>query len=108
MIGAAEGAGFKFVTKSEVNPNPKGTKDYPKGVWTLPPTLRLGDGTLLTIGSRKTRGNASWQSENDKKARAAIFQHCERDVNQSRVDQGSHREAGLTLGSCQLALGGGW
>jgi predicted methyltransferase len=26
-----------------VNANPKDTKDYAKGVWTLPPTLRLGD-----------------------------------------------------------------
>jgi len=43
VIAAAEGAGFKFVAKSEVNANPKDTKDYPKGVWTLPPTLRLGD-----------------------------------------------------------------
>jgi predicted methyltransferase len=31
------------VAKSEVNANPLDTKDYPKGVWTLPPTLRLGD-----------------------------------------------------------------
>ncbi len=26
-----------------MNANPKDTKDYPEGVWTLPPTLRLGD-----------------------------------------------------------------
>ena len=42
-VETLEGAGFKFVAKSEVNANPKDTKDYPKGVWTLPPTLRLGD-----------------------------------------------------------------
>jgi predicted methyltransferase len=36
-------AGFKFVAKSEVNANPKDTKDYSAGVWTLPPTLRLKD-----------------------------------------------------------------
>ena len=40
-IGLAEKAGFKFVAGSEVNANPKDTKDYPKGVWTLPPTLTL-------------------------------------------------------------------
>ena len=40
-IGLAEQAGFKFVASSEVNANPKDTKDYPKGVWTLPPTLTL-------------------------------------------------------------------
>jgi predicted methyltransferase len=38
-----ESVGFKLVAKSEVNANPKDTKDYPKGVWTLPPTLRDGD-----------------------------------------------------------------
>lgn len=42
-IALAEGAGFKFVGKSEVLANPKDTKDWPAGVWTLPPTLRLGD-----------------------------------------------------------------
>jgi predicted methyltransferase len=26
-----------------VNNNPKDTKDYPDGVWTLPPSYRLGD-----------------------------------------------------------------
>lgn len=39
----AEKAGFKLVAKSEINANPKDTKDYPKGVWTLPPTFREGD-----------------------------------------------------------------
>src|ERR1700690_521507 len=38
-----ERAGFKLAGKSEINANPKDTKDYAKGVWTLPPTLRLGD-----------------------------------------------------------------
>ncbi len=39
-IALAEKAGFKFAGKSEVLANPKDTKDYPGGVWTLPPTLR--------------------------------------------------------------------
>ena len=39
----AEKAGFKFVAASEVNANPKDTTDWPEGVWTLPPTLALGD-----------------------------------------------------------------
>ena len=42
-IKLAEKAGFKFVAASEINANPKDTKDYPQGVWTLPPTYRLGD-----------------------------------------------------------------
>jgi predicted methyltransferase len=39
----AEKAGFKLVDSSEVNANPKDTKDYAGGVWTLPPSLQLGD-----------------------------------------------------------------
>lgn len=36
-------AGFKLDAKSEVNANPKDTKDYKKGVWTLPPVLTEGE-----------------------------------------------------------------
>ena len=36
-------AGFEFVAGSEINANPRDTTDWPKGVWTLPPTLALGD-----------------------------------------------------------------
>ena len=39
----AEAAGFKMVASSEINANPRDTGDHPEGVWTLPPTLRLGD-----------------------------------------------------------------
>jgi predicted methyltransferase len=42
-IALAEKAGFKFAGASEANANPKDTKDYPAGVWTLPPTYRLKD-----------------------------------------------------------------
>ena len=38
-----EKAGFKLAGSSQVNNNPKDTKDYPDGVWTLPPSFRLGD-----------------------------------------------------------------
>jgi predicted methyltransferase len=43
VIDTAQKAGFRLVGGSEVNANPKDTKDHPKGVWTLPPTLALGD-----------------------------------------------------------------
>jgi predicted methyltransferase len=43
IIAFAEAAGFKLAAKSEINANPKDTKDYEKGVWTLPPNLREGD-----------------------------------------------------------------
>ena len=39
----AANAGFRLEAESPINNNPKDTKDYPKGVWTLPPTLTLGD-----------------------------------------------------------------
>ncbi len=39
----AAAAGFKFIAASDVNANPKDTHDYPKGVWTLPPTYDEGD-----------------------------------------------------------------
>lgn len=42
-IQRVESAGFKLEKRAEINANPKDTKDYAKGVWTLPPTLRLGD-----------------------------------------------------------------
>jgi predicted methyltransferase len=42
-IQLIEAQGFKLVGSSEVNANPKDTKDYEQGVWTLPPTYRLGD-----------------------------------------------------------------
>ena len=39
LIEQVEAAGFKLAAKSEVNANPKDTKDYEGGVWTLPPSL---------------------------------------------------------------------
>ena len=41
-IELIESVGFKLVGRSEVNANPKDTKDYEKGVWTLPPTFAAG------------------------------------------------------------------
>ena len=40
VVAAAEKAGFKLVGTSEINANPKDTKDHPFGVWTLPPVRR--------------------------------------------------------------------
>lgn len=42
-IALIEKAGFRLADRSEMNANPKDTKDYPEGVWTLPPTYRLKD-----------------------------------------------------------------
>jgi predicted methyltransferase len=40
LAAAVERAGFRLDASSEINANPSDTKDYPFGVWTLPPTLR--------------------------------------------------------------------
>lgn len=42
-IAQAEAAGFTLIASSEVNANTKDKASYEKGVWTLPPVLRLGD-----------------------------------------------------------------
>lgn len=39
VIELARKAGFELAARSEINANPKDTKDYPDGVWDLPPTL---------------------------------------------------------------------
>jgi len=42
-IALIESVGFKLAGRSNINNNPKDTKDYPKGVWTLPPSYAMGD-----------------------------------------------------------------
>ncbi|WP_241968012.1 class I SAM-dependent methyltransferase [Pseudidiomarina marina] len=42
-IAMAESVGFELAERSEINANSNDTADHPRGVWTLPPTLRLGD-----------------------------------------------------------------
>ncbi|MBX3702938.1 MAG: class I SAM-dependent methyltransferase [Steroidobacteraceae bacterium] len=42
-IELARAAGFELIGQSEVNANPKDTKDHANGVWSLPPTFRGGD-----------------------------------------------------------------
>jgi predicted methyltransferase len=40
VIAAAQKAGLALAARSEINANPKDSKDHPFGVWTLPPTRR--------------------------------------------------------------------
>ena len=42
-IRLIESAGFRLVARSDINRNPKDTKNYPNGVWALPPTYANGD-----------------------------------------------------------------
>lgn len=43
VVALAEGAGFELEASSEINANPKDTRDHPFGVWTLPPTRRSAE-----------------------------------------------------------------
>src|ERR1700761_2667686 len=43
VIEHAHAAGFKLAGSSEINSNPRDTKDYPHGAWSLPPTYEGGD-----------------------------------------------------------------
>jgi predicted methyltransferase len=43
VIERVQAAGFVLAGRSEVNSNPRDSKDYPNGVWSLPPTYRGGD-----------------------------------------------------------------
>ena len=40
VVALAEAAGFRLDASSEVNANPRDTRDHPNGVWTLPPSNR--------------------------------------------------------------------
>ncbi len=42
VVKLATDAGFELAGSSEINANPKDDHHHPKGVWTLPPTLTLG------------------------------------------------------------------
>jgi predicted methyltransferase len=53
VVEHAQAAGFKLAARSDINDNPRDTKDYPNGVWSLPPTYRGGDvdrGRFAAIG----------------------------------------------------------
>jgi len=64
VIEYAELAGFELDARSEINANPRDTKDYPGGVWTLPPSLSgdeknrakylsIGESDRMTLRFRK-------------------------------------------------------
>lgn len=44
VIGLATAAGFVHEASSEINANPRDTRDHPNGVWNLPPTLNVREG----------------------------------------------------------------
>lgn len=65
-IALAEAAGFELLGQSEINANPKDTRNHPNGVWSLPPTFRggeaerdrfaaIGESDRMTLRLRKPR-----------------------------------------------------
>ncbi len=44
VVELASAAGFVFDGASEINANPRDTRDHPNGVWNLPPTLSVREG----------------------------------------------------------------
>ena len=67
VIAMAEAAGFKLDGSSEINANPRDTKDHPNGVWTLPPSNNhdaadaakyraIGESERMTLRFVKPRG----------------------------------------------------
>ena len=60
----AQDAGFKLAAQSEINANPKDTKDHPFGVWTLPPTrLSAPRGQPARPGFDHTKFDAIGESD---------------------------------------------
>jgi predicted methyltransferase len=66
VIALAKAAGLELEERSEINANPKDTKDHPHGVWSLPPTYAgkdvdhdkfaaIGESDRMTLRFRKPR-----------------------------------------------------
>ena len=51
IVRLATAAGFRLAGESAVNANPRDDHDHPQGVWTLPPTYRLGDTDRATYAA---------------------------------------------------------
>jgi len=64
VIALAQAAGLELEARSEINANPRDTKDHPNGVWSLPPTYAgkdvdrakfaaIGESDRMTLRFRK-------------------------------------------------------
>jgi len=64
VAAAAEKAGFKLEASSELNANPADLKNYPFGVWTLPPTRQsAADGKTVDPSFDHTKYDAIGESD---------------------------------------------
>jgi predicted methyltransferase len=66
VIDAATKAGFKLEGKSEVNANPKDTKDHPFGVWTLPPVRQSSPNAQTPVDPAFDRAKYDAIGESDR------------------------------------------
>ncbi len=66
-----ESCGFELIASSEINQNPLDTKNYSKGVWALPPTLRDGNKDVY-----KNIGESDRMTLKFKKKKNATFTNC--------------------------------
>lgn len=63
VIDAAKKAGFVLEERSEINANPKDTRDHPFGVWTLPPIRRNSDATRTLTPEERAKFDAIGESD---------------------------------------------
>ena len=81
VVKLATDAGFTLVESSEINANPKDTRDHEKGVWTLPPSLALkdvdrdkylaiGESDRMTLKFMKPKADAIFEQGTDGKPAA--------------------------------------
>lgn len=63
VIEAAKKAGFELVAKSEINANPKDTRDHPFGVWTLKPVRNSGQGEKALSAEDRAKFDAIGESD---------------------------------------------
>ena len=63
VIARAEAAGFKLEARSEINANPKDTKDHVEGVWMLPPNTRAPEKEANKAGYDKAKFEAIGESD---------------------------------------------
>ncbi len=63
VIEAAQKAGFELVEKSEINANPKDTKDHPGGVWMLAPNFSGAEEGKEQSAEEKAKFEAMGESD---------------------------------------------
>ena len=85
VVKLATDAGFTLVESSEINANPKDTRNHPEGVWTLPPSLALkdvdrdkylaiGESDRMTLKFKKPKADAIFEQGTDAKPEAPAQQ----------------------------------